>query len=56
MKIEKVKSLAGKIYWNKYNTCKTAKQCVIMAERKLKIFLDLKTRYEVQLYIAHGVT
>ena len=53
--IEKIKSLAGKIYWHKYNTNKTARQCVILAERKLKSFLpDAKTRHAVQLYVGHG--
>ena len=55
--IEKIKSLAGKIYWHKFNTNKTARQCVIIAERKLKIFLpDAKTRHAVQLYVGHGET
>ena len=54
-KINKIKSLAGKIYWHKYNTNKTARQCVILAERKLKSFLpDAKTRHAVQLYVGHG--
>jgi len=53
--IEKIKSLAGKIYWDKFNTNKTARQCVILAERKLKSFLpDAKTRHAVQLYVGHG--
>ena len=53
--IEKIKSLAGKIYWHKYNSNKTARQCVILAERKLKSFLpDAKTRHAVQLYVGHG--
>ncbi len=57
MNIEKIKSLAGKIYWHKYNTNKTARQCVILAERKLKSFLpDAKTRHAVQLYVGHGET
>ena len=56
-KINKIKSLAGKIYWHKYNTNKTARQCVILAERKLKSFLpDAKTRHAVQLYVGHGET
>ena len=54
-KISKIKNLAGKIYWHKLNTSKTARQCVIIAERKLKMFLpDAKTRYAVQLYVGHG--
>ena len=56
-KINKIKSLAGKIYWHKLNTSKTARQCVIIAERKLKMFLpDAKTRHAAQLYVGHGET
>ena len=56
-KINKIKSLAGKIYWHKLNTSKTARQCVMIAERKLKMFLpDAKARYSVQLYVGHGET
>ena len=56
-KINKIKNLAGRIYWHKLNTNKTARQCVMIAERKLKMFLpDAKTRHAVQLYVGHGVT
>ena len=56
-KINKIKNLAGKIYWHKLNSKKTVKQCIIKAERELKMFLpDAKTRYAVQLYVGHGET
>tara|TARA_R100001594_G_scaffold150516_1_gene212098 strand:+ start:1494 stop:1667 length:174 start_codon:yes stop_codon:yes gene_type:complete len=53
--IQKLKSLAGKIYWAKGNKNKTAKQCIRIAMAKLNIKLKLDNLYEIELYIAHGV-
>tara|TARA_R110002020_G_scaffold461981_2_gene681240 strand:- start:2497 stop:2712 length:216 start_codon:yes stop_codon:yes gene_type:complete len=53
--IEKIKKLAGKIYWAKENKNKTAIQCVRIAIAKLKVNVKLVNLYKLELYVAHGV-
>tara|TARA_R110002020_G_scaffold469257_2_gene694138 strand:- start:2257 stop:2562 length:306 start_codon:yes stop_codon:yes gene_type:complete len=55
LSVEKVKSLAGKIYWNKANKDKTAKQCIYISLRQLGGSINKEDFYPIELYIAHGV-